>query len=231
MIYKIETRSYVPSFGMNTGSMPGHPPTSPSPDEYQDLAKDVRDPAAPMGVTLSILDGKPSMDHIGLARKLETRSSKIFNLARIPDFWTVGPLAQVTQKGKDVIETMDPDIHLFIPIELHLNGAERPMDHDRFYHFVCRRFLAIEESDIDHQGLSREQDKHARVRGWAYSLTTLIARPDIQEYAAKFPIWKFRSGRNLIFANETFIKAGKRSKIKGLEVSSKGVERHVTRVA
>ena len=217
---------------MNIASMPGYPPTSPSRSEYQHLAKEVRDSAAPKGVALRIMEGKPLMDHIALAQKLETRNKKSFNLARIPDFWTVGPLAQVTQKAKDLIEEIDPGVHLFIPINLHLNGAEQPLDHDRFYHFVCRRFLEIEESDIDHRGFPRGSTEwRAMGTPWSFSLATLIARPDIQEYAAQFPIWKMLPSRGQAFANDTFIKAGKRDKVKGLEVSSKGVERHVTRVA
>lgn len=229
MVYTVDTNASSPTFGMRIATLKGYENTYPDIADYEGLAEPVEDDA-PAGVRRFQMHVHPADRAIPTAQDLQTRNRKKFNLDRILDVWTSSPFPLVSQKAKDFLETQDPGIHLFLPVRLHLNGSAEPMSHTNFYRFVCRRLLEIEEGAATFDG-SRDDDIVGRFT-WKYRMGFLHERPEVAAYVAQFPIWASSASNadRRLFMNEAVIEAAKKTKIKGLEVSSGGVLRHANRV-
>lgn len=164
----------------------------------------------------------------------------------IPDVWTTNPFAMVSEKAKNVIETMDPDIHRFVPIDITDRSSGTPMDAQKYFLFLCGRAIEIDPSaspidptKTDIFGLVFPSPVDAVPHMEARIYNAIASESSIQDTIENFPIWRFNTRavdgvpfgqREIFYANNEFLKSAKKAKLKGVAETSGVTKRDVNHV-
>ena len=219
MLYRLCTNTETSRLNIHLGLIEGTH-TDIKLDQYEWLAEEDDASSPPPDVTCYLL--KQAADTNGLAtdvRFFRAGGKKNPDPKKIPDFWSTVTLPTVTEAFKELVEEIDPGIHQFFPINLIIDKTSERVDHTRFYHFICGRFLDIPLHELPsnpgtHDARPLDDDERHRWR-------TVQERPDIQAYLEQLPIWRFRDhSRRICFINKKCLDAAHERGLKGFKESS-----------
>jgi len=198
-------------------------------DQYEWLAEEDDASSPPAGVACYLLKRSADTSELAADMRLFRSGGKMPDPKKIPDFWSTSNLPTVSEAFKNLMEEIDPGVHQFFPINLIIDKTNEPVDHTRFYHFICGRLVDVPVHD---QPCDRStHDTRSIDEGELHRWRTIQERPDIQTYLDQLPIWRFRDlGRFVYFINKESLDITHERGLKGFKESSGHVNRDVQHV-
>ncbi len=214
MLYRIHTNTFTSHYNSYITSNSEDGFSSLDLNQYEYLSEEDQGGGKIPNLVVRLLHRQIDTSGLETERCIKVSDeNKDFDVLSQPDFRTTNPLPTITERCKEFIEQIDPDVHQFQKFKLYHGITGEVIDHTNFYFFICGRLLEIVP---DASPLTSDMTD-IPVLSDTNSLHTIVRNKELQEFVETLPLWCLFRKRNTYYSNADFIQNAKKNNLIGFE--------------